>query len=180
MPVGPVGPEGAVIETERLRLRPLTSTEADVRAWVELHGDPRVNTFLGAYTTEEAVARLRFVERQWAERGHGLFAVELREDGSFLGRSGLQYWDQWDEVEAAWAYRFDAQGRGYATEAAAAFLAWGWRNLAVDTVTAMIVPENAPSIRVAERLGFAARRRADRFDHEVIVYELDRPAAGGS
>lgn len=172
----PVIPEGAVIETERLRLRPLTSAEADVRAWVELHGDPRVNTFVGAYTVEEAVTRLRFVESQWAERGHGLFAVELREDGRFIGRSGLQYWDQWDEVEAAWTYRFDAQGKGYATEAAEAFLAWGWRNLDVETVTAMIVPRNTPSIRVAERLGFAPRRRADRFDHEVIVYELDRPA----
>jgi RimJ/RimL family protein N-acetyltransferase len=168
-----------VIETERLRLRPLTSGDADVGAWVELHADPRVNTFVGAYTPERAVDRLRLVERQWAERGHGLFAVELRADGRFLGRSGLQYWDQWDEVEAAWTYRFDAQGQGYATEAAEAFLAWGWRMLDVPTVTAMIDPANAASMRVAERLGFAPRRREQRMEHEVIVYELDRPSAVG-
>ena len=112
-----------ILLTARLRLRPFTTSEADVEAWVELHADPRVNEFVGAYTREQAVQRLEHVERQWTERGHGLFAVESLEDGRLLGRSGLQYWEQWDEVEAAWTYRFDAHGKGYATEAASALTA---------------------------------------------------------
>lgn len=167
--------QGNVLETARLRLRPLTASEADIEAWIELHADPRVNEFVGSYTRERAVQRLEIVERQWATRGHGLFAVESLEDGRFLGRSGLQYWEQWDEVEAAWTYRFDAQGKGYATEAASAFLAWGWRTLDVTSVTAMIDPRNTPSARVAERLGFTERDREERLGHDMIVYHLPRP-----
>ncbi|MBR7835644.1 GNAT family N-acetyltransferase [Actinospica durhamensis] len=168
-----------VLETPRLRLRPLTSNPADVAEFVRMHADPRVNTFVGAYTEQQAVDRLRIVEQQWAQRGHGLFAVESREDGRFLGRSGLQYWEQWDEVEAAWTYRFEAHGHGYATEAAEAFLAWGWRTLGIDRITSLIDPRNAASARVAERLGFRAGALEQRFEpaRDMIVYELRRPAA---
>jgi RimJ/RimL family protein N-acetyltransferase len=169
--------KGNVLETARLRLRPLTTSEADVAAWVELHADPRVSEFVGSYTRERAVERLRVIERQWAERGHGLFAVESLADGRFLGRSGLQYWEQWDEVEAGWTYRSDVHGRGYATEAAAAFLEWGWRTLDMAAVTAMIEPRNVASARVAERLGFTVRDREERNGHDYFVYHLERPAA---
>lgn len=166
-----------VLETARLRLRPLTSSEADIALWLELHADPRVTEFVGTYTRESAVARLRLVERQWAERGHGLFAVESLADGRFLGRSGLQYWDHWDEVEAAWTYRFEAQGHGYATEAASAVLDWGWRTLDVPFVISMIHPGNAASARVAERLGFSVRGREERGGYEMDIHHLPRPAA---
>ena len=166
-----------ILETARLRLRPLMASQADIEAWLELHADPRVNRFVGQYTRETAVRRLEHVERQWAERGHGLFAVESLADGRFLGRSGLQYWDQWDEVEAAWAYRYEAHGHGYATEAASAFLDWGWRTLDVSSVISMIHPDNAASARVAERLGFTVRGREERLGKELIIYHIERPTA---
>ena len=168
---------GNVLETARLRLRPFTTSESDVEAWLELHSDPRVTQFVGTYTRESAVARLRLIERQWAERGHGLFAVESLEDGRFLGRSGLQYWEPWDEVEAAWTYRFEAQGHGYATEAASAFLEWGWRTLDVPFIISMIHPDNPASARVAKRLGFTVRNREERGGHDTDIYHLERPAA---
>jgi RimJ/RimL family protein N-acetyltransferase len=170
-------PDVNVLETARLRLRPLTTSEADVASWVELHADPRVSEFVGSYTPERAVERLGVIERQWAERGHGLFAIESLADGRFLGRSGLQYWEQWDEVEAAWVYRPDAHGRGYATEAAAAFLEWGWRTLDMAAVTAMIEPRNVASAKVAERLGFTVRNREDRNGYDYFIYHLERPTA---
>lgn len=61
---------GGVIETERLLLRPLRM--ADVDTFVALHADPRVNHFVGSYSREQARDRLATIERQWAERGHGL------------------------------------------------------------------------------------------------------------
>jgi RimJ/RimL family protein N-acetyltransferase len=169
--------QGNVLETARLRLRPLTTSEADVEAWVKLHADPAVSEFVGSYTRERAIERLQVIERQWAERGHGLFAVESLADGRFLGRSGLQYWEQWDEVEAGWTYHPDAQGQGYATEAASAFLEWGWRRLDVASVTAMIEPRNLASARVAQRLGFTVRERAEREGRDFFIYHLPRPTA---
>jgi RimJ/RimL family protein N-acetyltransferase len=176
-----MNPENAknLLRTDRLLLRPLTSSEADVEAWIELHADPRMNRFVGSYTRDEAVQRLQLVERNWAERGHGLFAIESPADGRFLGRSGLQYWEEFDEVEAAWTLRLDAHGHGYATEAASAFLEWGWRTLDIPFVIAMIAPENTASARVAERLGFTVRGREQRLGRELLIYHILRPAAQG-
>jgi RimJ/RimL family protein N-acetyltransferase len=167
-----------VLETARLRLRPLTASDVDL--WVALHADERVNRFVGTYTRQAALDRLGWIERQWSTRGHGLFAIEDKANGQFLGRGGLNYWEQFDEVEAGWTLRAEAWGRGYATEAARAFLSWGFDTLDVPYVTAMIRQGNAASVQVAERLGFTVRREDMLFDEPVIVYALNRPAGSPS
>ncbi|WTA39875.1 GNAT family N-acetyltransferase [Streptomyces sp. NBC_00846] len=161
-----------VIETERLSLRPLQLSDVD--AFVDLHADPRVNRFVGTYTRQQAWDRLAVIERQWAERGHGLCAVELRSSGELIGRSGLQYWEQFDEVELGWTFRAEHWGHGYATEAARACLDWGFATLEEDYFTALIRPGNEPSARVAERLGFSPRRQDTVKSNPVTVYALDR------
>ncbi|MFE7356506.1 GNAT family N-acetyltransferase [Streptomyces sp. NPDC057543] len=64
-----------MIDTERLSLRPLQVSDVD--AFVDLPADPKVNRFVGACTRQPTWHRLVVIERQWAERGHGLCAVEL-------------------------------------------------------------------------------------------------------
>ncbi|MEU9464634.1 GNAT family N-acetyltransferase [Streptomyces sp. NPDC048312] len=78
-----------MIETERLLLRPLHLSDVDV--FVELHIDPKVNRFVGTFSRQQALERLTAIQQQWAERGHGLCAIELKSSGEFIGRSGLQY-----------------------------------------------------------------------------------------
>jgi RimJ/RimL family protein N-acetyltransferase len=171
---------GPVIETERLLLRPLRADDAD--AFVALHADERVNRFVGAYTLRQARERLATIERQWAERGHGLCAVELRSTGEFLGRCGLNHWPRFDEVEIGWTFRAEAWGHGYATEAARACVDWGFATLDaayVPYLTAMIRPGNTPSVRVAERLGFTPLREDEMHGNPVTVYALRRPAPEG-
>ncbi|MEU5977867.1 GNAT family N-acetyltransferase [Streptomyces sp. NPDC047315] len=92
-----------MIETERLLLRPLRVE--DVEDFVTLHSDPRVNRFVGSYTHQRALERLTDVERQWTQRGHGLCAIELRSSGEFIGRTGLNYWENYDEVELGWTLK---------------------------------------------------------------------------
>ncbi|MEV5683085.1 GNAT family N-acetyltransferase [Streptomyces sp. NPDC052164] len=163
-----------MIETERLLLRPLRVE--DVHAFVALHADARVNRFVGAYSHEQASERLVSIERQWAERGHGLCAVELKSSGEFIGRCGLNYWEAFDEVELGWTLRAESWGHGYATEAARSCLEWGFATLDVDRFTAMIRPGNTPSVRVADRLGFSPLREDILKGNPVTVYSLDRPA----
>lgn len=162
-----------MIETERLSLRPLKV--ADVDAFVDLHADKRVNRFVGSYSPTQALERLVAIERQWAERGHGLCAIELKSSGEFVGRSGLQYWDQFDEVELGWTLRAEFWGHGYATEAAQGCLDWGFATLEENYFTALMRPGNEQSVRVAERLGFSPRRQDTLFGKPVTVYALDRP-----
>lgn len=164
-----------MIETDRLFLRPLRGEDVD--ALVALHGDARVNRFVPAFSHEQAVERLASVERQWAERGHGLCAVELKSSAEFIGRVGLNYWETFDEVELGWILKAEAWGHGYATEAARACLEWGFATLDAEYFIAMIHPENTASVRVAERLGFTPLREDTLFGKPVTVYSLDKPTA---
>ncbi|WP_326736275.1 GNAT family N-acetyltransferase [Streptomyces sp. NBC_01022] len=163
-----------MIETERLHLRPLEPSDVD--EFVELHADPRVNRFVGSFSRRQALERLAEVERQWAERGHGLCAVELRSSGELIGRSGLQYWQQFDEIELGWTLKAEQWGHGYATEAAQACLNWGFDTLDAEYFTALMRPGNTASVKVAERLGFSPRRQDELNGSPVTVYALNRRA----
>jgi RimJ/RimL family protein N-acetyltransferase len=99
--------------------------------------------------------------------------LALHED-RFLGRVGLRYWAQFDETEVGWTLRPETWGRGYASEAARACLDWGFRQFEFEYLTAMIRPDNASSLRVAERLGMTPLREDVLHDGPVIVHAIDR------
>jgi RimJ/RimL family protein N-acetyltransferase len=161
-----------VIETERLHLRRMMI--GDVDQLVALNAHPEVSRFIGSLDRERAIERLRSNERQWEQRGYGLLAILDRESGRFLGRSGLQYWPQFDETEVGWVLRPSVWGRGYATEAARACLAWGLRDIGLPYLTAMIRPDNERSIEVARRLGMKPARADDLGGLAVVVHVLRR------
>jgi RimJ/RimL family protein N-acetyltransferase len=163
-----------LIETDRLVLRPLTT--ADLDEVVELHAMPEVKRTMGAFDRSSARARLERNELEWHERGHGLVAILERASGRFLGRSGLKYWPQFDETEVGWVLRVDAWGHGFATEAGRACLDWGFRDLNVPYLTAMIVADNHRSIAVARRLGMEPLRSDSLMDLPVVVYAIARGA----
>ncbi|MER5641053.1 GNAT family N-acetyltransferase [Kitasatospora sp. NPDC002227] len=161
-----------VVTTERLRLRPLGP--ADVDWWVALHADPEVSRFVGAYSAEQAGVRLRGIAGQWAERGHGLCAVELAGTGEAIGRCGLNWWPEYGETEIGWTFGRAHWGRGYATEAATAVLDWGFGVLGLEQITAMIHHGNQGSVAVAERLGFTILREDEVLGRPCTVYALAR------
>jgi RimJ/RimL family protein N-acetyltransferase len=161
------------IETERLRLRPVQPDDLD--ELVRLHEDPAVAHFIGSPTRDWLADRIGWSREEWTERGHGLLAILDRTDGAFLGRTGLKYWPQFEETELGWVLQPEARGRGIATEAAGAALGWGVANLGLPYVTAMIRPDNGPSIAVAERLGFSPLREDELLGVGVTVYAIRQP-----
>lgn len=165
-----------MIETERLRLRRMTIDDLD--QLVRLHEDPEVARFMGRPSREWLEGWMRSSEAEWEERGHGRLAIVARGSGEFLGRSGLKYWPQFEETEVGWALHPEARGRGYATEAARAIVRWGFEQLELDLITAMIQPANTASIAVAERLGMTPLRPDLLLGDSVTVYAIrrgDRP-----
>ncbi len=160
------------IETERLVLRPVEA--GDVDDLVAMHEDPQVREFFGEFGRDRVVEWIAAAEVEWAERGHGRVVVLDRESGAFLGRTGLRYWPQFDETEVGWVLTPAARGRGVATEAARACLEWGFRDLDVAYLTAMIHPENSASIAVAERLGMTPMRDDVLFGDRIVVHALRR------
>jgi RimJ/RimL family protein N-acetyltransferase len=153
-----------VIETERLRLRVPTLDDAAVIG--VLVGDAEVVKFLGGQIAQpdehEAIVE-RWLQR-WTDHGMGPFIVERREDGSFVGRTGILVWDvrgwthtgvpdpEFAQPEVGWAFARAAWGNGYATEAARGVIEWA-RGRGVRDLVSVIAPANVRSQRVAERLG---------------------------
>ena len=157
----------------RLAMHPLRPDHlADLQA---LYADPDVVRFLTPLDEAAHLARIDEAARMWRTRGHGRVAVHDRESGRFVGRSGLQYWADRDEVEVTWALRHEFWGRGLATEAGRAWLDWGFARLDVPYITALIAPENSGSRAVAERLGMTVERTDVQHGREVLVYLARRP-----
>jgi RimJ/RimL family protein N-acetyltransferase len=129
-------------------------------------------------------ALLARFEGEWDERGFGLWAVEERAaPGVLLGYCGLAVPMFLPEilpaVEVGWRLARPAWGRGIATEAARAALSWGFENVALREIVAIVHPDNARSLRICEKLGMSPGR--DRLHpgtrERVRVFQLSRRAA---
>lgn len=166
-----------VLHTERLVLSGHTVDDfADSAA---MWADPDVVRFIGGRpsTEEEAWSRLLRYVGHWAALGFGYWVVRERASGRFVGEVGLA--DFRREIaalfggapESGWALAPWAHGRGYATEAVGAMLAWAQSDLGAARTVCMIEPDNAPSIRVAEKLGYRPFARTFYKDAETVLFE---------
>jgi RimJ/RimL family protein N-acetyltransferase len=123
-----------------------------------LNTDPRFTPFLtvhgGPFTAAESAAAVERWRRHWDEHGFGLWAVEERETGRFVGRVGVQYHRLWpDDPEVGWGIDPDLWGRGYATEAGAKAIEDAFATLDVPRLVSIVLPANTASIAVQTRLG---------------------------
>ena len=169
------------LRTDRLRLRPFT--EADGPAHLALYQDPEVTRQLGGgpFLADQIQARStravdRFV-RHWAEKGFGVFAVEDLRTGRFLGQCGLNTVDELGEVEVLYALERAAWGRGLATEAARAAVAYGFDDARLERIVAVTRPEHARSRHVLAKLGMRFEREVEVFGIHAVLYALARDAA---
>ncbi len=163
-----------VLTTERLILRPFRASDFD--AYAALCGDASVMRFIGAgqpLTRADAWRNLALVLGHWQLRGYGLWAVEER-GGDLVGRVGCFCPEDWPGFEVGWLLRRSSWGRGYATEAARAALAYAFTQLGQAHVISLIRPENEASVRVAERLGERLEGRTVLQGQEALVYGIDR------
>ena len=134
-------------------------TAADVEPYVRMMADPEVTRFLGdgrPLDRADAWRQLALLIGHWELRGFGLWAVEERASGEFIGRIGCHEPDGWPGFELGYVLAREAWGRGLAREGAAAALDFARRELGRDTIISLIRPANRASIAVAEHFG--ARR----------------------
>ncbi len=146
-------------------------TDADRPAWAAMHADPVVMATLAAPLDRAgADALLDRVLARWDELGYGWWCVDL--DGECIGAAGVAT-PTWTApfahvadpvVELAWRIAAPHWGHGYAPEAAAAAVTYGFDVLAVPELVAFTSVDNANSRRVMEKLGMVHDPAGD-FDH---------------
>jgi len=164
------------LETERLRLRPFTKSDLD--DYAALRADPEVLRYLSGgaepWDRGRSWRHLAFLFGHWLLGDAGMWAVEHKETGAFLGVIGFASPEGWPGFELAWTLARCWWGHGYATEGARAALAYAFTVLEKDHVISLIHPENQASIRVAERIGQRPQGRIDHLGREMLCYGLDR------
>ncbi|MET3666701.1 GNAT family N-acetyltransferase [Caulobacter sp. 1776] len=143
---------GPTLETERLILRP--PADVDLDGWAEMMADPVAARFIGGQQPRSVAWRfMAAMAGSWSLRGFGMFSVIEKSSGRWLGRIGPWKPEDWPGTEVGWGLHPAAWGQGYAVEAAEATIDWAFDHLGWTEVVHCIDPENAPSIKVAQRLG---------------------------
>lgn len=132
----------------------------------------------GVKSLEETRERVR--QRIAADHGGlGFWRVESRADGAFYGLGALLRMPSGDDVELAYRLARPAWGQGIASEAGAALLDHAFRTLGLPRVVAVTYPENRPSQRVLEKLGFLPRGEMDYKGVRTTFFVLDNPVSRG-
>jgi RimJ/RimL family protein N-acetyltransferase len=172
--------EAPRVETERLVLR--SWRKDDFRPYHAILQHPDVHRHFGPnpMAAEECWRRLMASVGGWQFNGFGTWAVERKSDGKLVGNVGLfTAWRDLDpefgeEPEMGWIMAAETHGQGLASEACRATLDWAHANIQPTPIWAIIAPANAPSLKLAERLGF--ERVHETLYHNDPTVVLRRPA----
>ena len=162
-----------LIETQRLRLRPLDCSDLD--NLLEIFSDPETMKF---YPSVKSIDETE----QWIKRSKnlyetekiGFFALELKENCQFIGECGLipQTIEACDEMELGYHIHKSYWRMGYASEAAVACRDYAFSVLGLRKVISLIRPENIPSARVAEKTGMKETKRLTMWNYLHAVYSV--------
>lgn len=146
-------------------------TPADLDAMAQLLGDPEAMAYYShPKNRAEALAWIEWNQSLYRERGFGLWIIEQLADAEFVGDCGLtpQTVDGVVEIELGYHVRRAVQGRGYATEAAAACRDYACDALNLPRLIALIDPANRASQRVAAKVGLTFERETIRQSGKVL------------
>jgi RimJ/RimL family protein N-acetyltransferase len=165
------------LTTARLVLRPMAL--ADFPATAAFLATDRSRYMGGPYDVRGAWGTFCHDVALWSLSGHGALMIEA--EGVTVGQVGLNAGPLYPETELGWLLFQGYEGRGYATEAAAALRDWGFANLSVTSLVSYMDHRNHASARVAERLGAVldpnAQRQSGPGDEDDLVYRHHRGAA---
>lgn len=172
-----------VLETERLRLRPLSADDApfilellNEPSWIRFIGDRGVHTLDDArrYIAEGPCA-------MYALHGLGLMMVETKGERESLGICGLIRRASLPDVDIGFAFLPRFWGKGFAFEAAAATLEHARRDLGLRRILAITSLDNESSIRLLEKLGLRYERtiRMPGEDEDLKLFAVDFPRDAG-
>ena len=166
-----------VLDTPRLRLRGFRADDFD--PWVAMSREPAYYQYFGPapLPVEEVWKLLLRSAGHWVVMGYGFWAVDEKATGQFVGAVGFLNLKRAVEPplgeapEVGWVFSPAVHGRGYATEAVAAALAWGASHFGPVRTVCIIHPDNQPSLRLAAKCGFCEYARTTYHEQPLVLLE---------
>lgn len=173
-----------LFETERLGIRDW-QPKIDATLAFAIYGDREVMHFIRAADSDENAVQKRLEEivdkYRASNNGTGLWAMVEKSTQTPIGSILLvQLPDNHGQItqdyEIGWHLRCDRWGKGYATEAAKEILNYGFQDLKLPIIYAVVKPENLASIRVTQRLGMQAMGLTQKYyGVELALFSLTNP-----
>ena len=162
------------LESERLRFRMFRETDFDTyEKWCS---KIEIMRFLGGKTLDRTQAwrHMCYLLGHWTLMGVGYYAVEEKATGTLIGRCGFTDGPVWPGFELGWTIAPEHQRRGFAIEAARTLMHLAFDVLEKENVISLIHPDNAPSRRVADKLGETVEGETTVLDMPVLIYGISR------
>jgi RimJ/RimL family protein N-acetyltransferase len=175
-------PEWPGIETGRLILRQWRGS--DVAANTAMLGDPLSGRFITAdrkpvTDVMNGWRNSAIMAGHWVLHGFGMFAVEEKSSGKFVGRVGPFLPPGWPGFEVGWGIANEFRGKGYAGEAARAAINWSFATFELERIVHCIDSENTASQAVARKLGAVNEGEALILGHPCDLWVTHRSRRGG-
>lgn len=168
-----------VLQIDGFTMRPLQSL--DLEALASIWADPEVTRFLpsrGVPISEESTEKaLQSFIHHWQQREYGVWAIVENSSSQTVGYCGLRYLDELNEVEVLYGLAKAYWGRGIATQAAKAAVAYGFDVAHLDKLIALMLSENLASKRVMEKAGLQYEKPIHIFGLDALYYSV-KPISG--
>ena len=164
------------IQLDGFRMQPIQRSNLSVLA--DIWSDPEVTRFLPSQgkpvsrqNTEKAIAS--FVDH-WQSNQYGVWEILDNASGLMIGYCGLRYLEEIDDTEVLYGLAKDYWGRGIATQAVRAAIAYGFEQAALSRIVALSFPENKASRRVMEKAGLRYEGRISVFGLDAVCYAVEQ------
>lgn len=173
--------EALELETERLRMRPITQDDYALVHKLQTH--PEVMRYIGmGHPKSEIEAQELFhrMHRHQQKHGFSLCPTYEKNSGSFIGFSGLVHLELKDDnpdIEVGYWLLPEYWGNGYATEAATACVNWAFQNLPIDSLVGITHPDNQRSQNVLKKAGLVCIGPSTYRGQNVLRFEIKRTVA---
>lgn len=169
-----------MFDTKRLTFRKFE--RGDVNVIHAMRSDPEIMRFIGDLSEDPADSEkwMTKICAPWNKEGIGYLAIVEKATGQLSGWCGLWVVPETQEIEVGYAIAKSKWGRGYATEAAAAFVEYAFRELELARIVALAFPENAASINVMKKLGMRYVRTGQFYGKRLVQYALNNRSQEGN
>lgn len=160
------------IETDRLILRQFTLQDID--RLYQFYKNPEVMKYVGKgiITRAETEMKILTMISHWQKYNFGMWAVVDKSDNKMIGRCGLCFLDNTQEIELGYILDQAHWHQGLATEASKASLRYGFEQLKLEKIVAIAIPENIASRRVMEKVGMKYEKDANYYNTNVVYYTI--------
>ena len=163
-----------VIETEHTRLRPFC--EADIDALFQITNQKDIFKYFpnpAPWTREKTGKFIASQLTHWEQHSFGWWGVDSLEQSELIGWNGLQYLPDTNEIEVGYLISESFRGRGWTTEGTIASLKFGFEVIGLESIIAIVHPENIPSQHVALKSGLSLVDRNNYFGMDCFRYRIN-------